>query len=91
MQTFHRAVQTAGAMLVIGALAVSTVNAAPLKTDEAAKAAAIERANAIFGKLQFFKPIEPQGGTGDKGRRKRGQGGQGTGEPERADRQVCRG
>jgi soluble lytic murein transglycosylase-like protein len=66
MQTFHRAVRTAGAMLVIGALAVTTVNAAPLKTDEAAKAAAIERANAIFGKLEFFKPIEPQGGTGEK-------------------------
>jgi soluble lytic murein transglycosylase-like protein len=60
MQTFHRAVKTAGAMLVIGALAVSTVNAAPLKTDEAAKAAAIERANAIFGKLAFFKPIDSE-------------------------------
>jgi soluble lytic murein transglycosylase-like protein len=63
MQTFHRAVKTAGAMLVIGAMAISTVNAAPLKTDEAAKAAAIERANAIFGKLAFFKPVDVEGGT----------------------------
>jgi len=63
MQTFHRAVKTAGAMLVLGALAMSTVYAAPLKTDEAAKAAAIERANAIFGKLAFFKPVEMGGST----------------------------
>jgi soluble lytic murein transglycosylase-like protein len=56
MQIFHRAVKTAGAMLVLGAMAISTANAAPLKTDEAAKAAAIERANAIFSKLSFFQP-----------------------------------
>lgn len=65
MQIFHRAVKTAGAMLVLGTLAMTSANAAPLKTDEAAKAAAIERANAIFSKLTFFQPKD-SGSAGGK-------------------------
>ncbi len=56
MSTFNRAAIAAGALFVLVAAGSTAAFAAPLKNDETVRAAAIERANALFGKLEFYNP-----------------------------------
>ncbi len=56
MSTYNRAAIAAGALFVLVAAGSTAAFAAPLKNDETVRAAAVERANALFGKLEFYNP-----------------------------------
>ncbi|HSO46728.1 MAG TPA: transglycosylase SLT domain-containing protein [Rhizobiaceae bacterium] len=56
MTTFKRAAIAAGALFVLVAAGSTAAFAAPQKDNEPMRAAAVERANALFGKLEFYNP-----------------------------------
>ncbi len=56
MSTYNRAAIAAGALFVLVAAGSTAAFAAPPKSDETVRAAAVQRANAFFGKLEFYDP-----------------------------------